>query len=193
MIDNKVKVINLFAGPGCGKSTGAAFVFSMLKMLGINAELVTEFAKDKTWEENFKALNCQPYVSGKQIWKMDRCIGGVDIIVTDSPLVLSILYNRDSNIEPAFTEVILSKFNEFDNYNYFLKRVKPYNPKGRNQSEKESISIDHTTKTLLDKHNISFTEVTGNLDGYIRILNEMTVQLGISDKWEELKGCLKSL
>lgn len=41
-------VVNLFGGPGSGKSTGAAYVFARLKMLGYNAELVTEFAKDKT-------------------------------------------------------------------------------------------------------------------------------------------------
>ena len=45
-------VVNLFGSPGAGKSTGAADVFSRLKKLGINAELVAEFAKDKTWEHN---------------------------------------------------------------------------------------------------------------------------------------------
>ena len=52
-------VINLFGGPGCGKSTAASYIFSKLKMLGINAELATEFAKDKTWEGNMKAITCQ--------------------------------------------------------------------------------------------------------------------------------------
>ena len=41
-------IINLFGAPGVGKSTGAAYIFSKLKMAGMNAELVTEFAKDKT-------------------------------------------------------------------------------------------------------------------------------------------------
>lgn len=40
-------VINLFGQPGAGKSTGAAYIFSQLKLRGINAELVTKFAKDK--------------------------------------------------------------------------------------------------------------------------------------------------
>ena len=44
-------VVNLFGAPGAGKSTGAAYIFAMLKMAGINAELVTEFAKDKVYEE----------------------------------------------------------------------------------------------------------------------------------------------
>lgn len=44
-------VVNLFGEPGAGKSTGAAYIFSALKMHGINAELVTEYAKEKVWEE----------------------------------------------------------------------------------------------------------------------------------------------
>ena len=40
-------VVNLTGAPGAGKSTGAAYVFSQLKMRGINCELVTEYAKDK--------------------------------------------------------------------------------------------------------------------------------------------------
>lgn len=34
-------VINVFAGPGAGKSTTAALVFGLLKSAGVNAELVT--------------------------------------------------------------------------------------------------------------------------------------------------------
>ena len=45
-------VVNLIAAPGSGKSTIAAGVFEELKWEGVNAELITEFAKDKVWEEN---------------------------------------------------------------------------------------------------------------------------------------------
>ena len=41
-------IINLFGGPGTGKSTGAAYIFAKLKMCGVNCELITEFAKDMT-------------------------------------------------------------------------------------------------------------------------------------------------
>lgn len=43
-------VVNPFGIPGAGKSAGAAYVFSKLKMKGVNAELVTEYAKDMVWE-----------------------------------------------------------------------------------------------------------------------------------------------
>lgn len=59
-------VVNLFGAPGAGKSTGAAYIFSKLKMAGINAELVTEFAKDKVWEESKAVFENQAYIFGKQ-------------------------------------------------------------------------------------------------------------------------------
>ena len=95
MTNNKCLIINLFGGPGTGKSTTAAALFYKLKMMGINCELVTEFAKDITWEKNKKALACQPYVFGKQCYRIERCVDQVDVIITDSPLPLSILYNKD--------------------------------------------------------------------------------------------------
>ena len=165
------KVINLFGGPGCGKSTGAAYIFSILKMRGYNCELVTEFAKDKTWEHNSKALSCQPYVFGKQCYRMDRCKDEVDIIITDSPLFLSAIYNDDSDIEPDFTQTVIKKFNEFENYNFFLKRSKEYNPKGRNQTEEEAKILDLKIKNNLYNFIINFLEVDGCKDGYDTIIS----------------------
>lgn len=84
-------VVNLFGVPGAGKSTGATYIFSKLKLAGINAELITEFAKDKVWEENsviFQPDN-QAHIFGKQFYRMNRCKDKVEVIVTDSPLLLS--------------------------------------------------------------------------------------------------------
>ena len=85
-------VVNLFGAPGAGKSTGAAYIFSQLKIKSVNVELVTEFAKDMTWEKNKKALTNQIYMLGNQLQRIYRCQDEVDVIVTDSPLLLNILY-----------------------------------------------------------------------------------------------------
>lgn len=53
---NNPIVINLFGAPGAGKSVASAYIFSKLKMKNINCELVTEFAKDLTWEKREFAL-----------------------------------------------------------------------------------------------------------------------------------------
>ena len=103
-------VVNLFGAPGAGKSTGAAYIFSELKQKGVNAELVTEFAKDKTWEGNTLALSCQEYVFGKQSYRLARCRDDVDVIVTDSPLPLAIVYNTNPALGKDFNNVVLGVF-----------------------------------------------------------------------------------
>jgi ABC-type glutathione transport system ATPase component len=52
-------MVNIYGGPGCGKSTTAAGVFTLLKIHKIDCELVTEFAKDLTWENRHKTLENQ--------------------------------------------------------------------------------------------------------------------------------------
>lgn len=172
-------VINLFGPPGSGKSTGAAEVFAALKKCGVNAELVTEFAKDKTWEHNATALGCQEYVFGKQSYRLARCRNEVDVIVTDSPLPLSIIYNRNPALGDRFNEVVLHVFDTYRNYNYYINRVKPYNPKGRNQTEAESDALGEPIKNLLHSSNIGYRTVNGDDEGYQTIINEIKGVLGI--------------
>jgi hypothetical protein len=166
-------VINLFGTPGAGKSTGAAYVFSQLKMQGINAELITEFAKDKVWENNDEAFKNQAYLFGKQSYRMSRCKDKVECIITDSPLPLSIFYNNDKEVlGENFNKTVLDVFNSYNNLNYLLIRTKPYNPIGRHQTEEESDELKAPMVSLLTDRNIPYTETTGDIDGYQKIINE---------------------
>lgn len=173
MENQNVLVVNLCGAPGAGKSTGAAYIFSRLKMAGINAELVTEFAKDKTWESNTAALSNQVYMFGKQLFKTTRCANQVDVIVTDSPLFLSILYNRQSDektrLPDSFETLVCDIAKHFNNITYLVKRVKPYNPAGRNQTADESDKLYEELKEILEEFNIPYNNIEGNLDGYDQI------------------------
>ena len=175
-------VVNLYAGPGNGKSTGAAYIFSKLKMAGVNAELVPEFAKDKVWEGNVKALANQAYVFGKQYFRLSRLEGEVDVIVTDSPLLLGVMYNKDPRLGEEFNQVIsrVSKSIGDVRLDYFVKRVKPYNPKGRLQSEEESDELSKKTKALLDTELGAvgmWREIPGNIEGYDSVVNDVLEKL----------------
>ena len=166
-------VINLFGVPGSGKSTGSAYIFSRLKMLGVNAELITEFAKDKVWENNTEAFKNQSFIFGKQSYKQSRCKDKVDVIVTDSPLPLSILYNKDPSLTENFNKSVMDVFNSYENVNYLLVRTKPYNPTGRHESEEESNALMQPLKKLLAKRNIVYKEVAGDASGYEEIITDI--------------------
>ena len=168
----KPLVINLFGTPGAGKSTGAAYIFSQLKMMGINVELITEFAKDKVWEDNKEVFKNQAYLFGKQSFKMSRCRDKVECIITDSPLPLSIFYNKDKILGEDFNKTVMNVFNSYDNCNYLLVRTKEYNPIGRHQTEEESDALAAPMVKLLEDRKIIYTKIPGELEGYNQVVGD---------------------
>lgn len=166
-------VVNLFAGPGAGKSTGAALLFAFLKLQKVNVELVTEFAKELAWEgdKEFMANN-QVYITGQQIRRMNRLIGKVDVIITDSPIELGSLYTEDETLQ----KLCLSEGGKwFRRLDFFVSRVKPYNPSGRNQTLDEARDIDQKIKNTVP----GMLEITGDMEGYFRALNIILNVLGV--------------
>ena len=81
-------LINFYPGPGAGKSTYASKLFSYLKSKRIKCEYLTEFAKQLTYEGNKLALDTQMYVTGYQLYMTKVFMKTVDIVITDSPLLL---------------------------------------------------------------------------------------------------------
>ena len=186
--DYNTLVVNLYGGPGTGKSTGAMYITSLLKADGIDAELVTEFAKDKVWEENKEALSNQAYMFGSQYYKISRILGKVAVVVTDCPLLLNIIYNNDERLGNAFNAVVLNVATSFNVMDVFLKRVKKYNENGRMQTEAESDEISARIKTLLDRFRGGYITENGNIEGYKNIhgrIMEYLVQNGIVDNLKE--------
>lgn len=155
-------IVNFFGGPSSGKSTMAASVFSELKWAGVNTELVTEYAKDKVWESSFEVLENQLYVFGKQYHKIKRVANHVDLIVSDSPLLNSLVYDKFNDL--IFKQLVLAKHNEFDNLNFFLTRTKPYCSVGRMQTEDGAVELDNKIFDMLNKEQIKFTVIEGSRD-----------------------------
>ena len=170
-------LVNLFGVPGAGKSTGAAYIFSQLKMMGVNAELITEFAKDKVWEESKEAFNNQAYLFGQQYFRITRCEEKVDVIVTDSPLLLSALYNTSEILGEDFNNLVVKVSKSYNSLNYLLDRDKPYNPKGRLQTEEESNALVPELIKLLEKTNTEYITMKGNIDNYNKIVQKVVDKL----------------
>lgn len=171
-------IVNLYGGPGTGKSSGAAYIFAKLKMAGVDTEYVTEFAKDKVWEGSQKVFKCQFYITGKQTFRVSRCFGEVDVIVTDSPIRLGKIYAD----RIGRTQLGLACVEEADQYRgntieIFLERVKPYNPNGRNQTEEESKEIDKTIRKMLDEQGVPYAVMRGDESGYDQVFEHVMQEL----------------
>ena len=166
-----VKVVNLYGGPGVGKSTTAAGIFSLLKLHDVECELITEYAKDLVWEERFKTFKNQHYIFGKQYHRLWRVADKVDVAVTDCPLMLSIIYgDRYKTTSNNFKKNVVDVVNSFDNLNVVLTRTKEYNSNGRNETEDEAKDVDAAVTKYLCYYCMPFAEVPGNFEGINEIV-----------------------
>lgn len=146
----KTTVINLFGGSGCGKSTTAALLFARMKLLGMHVELVREYVKYWAWNDRKVKEHDQLYLLGKQSAYESMLYGKVDYIVTDSPVLLAGLYQeiRSNGQENYVTEAAKSflsqsRRNGVSYRNFFLERSKPFDTRGRWETEEEAKEIDN--------------------------------------------------
>jgi len=172
-------IIGAVAGPGAGKSTFSGGLFNKLKTSGINCEYVQEYAKTLTWEKNFEALKHQFYVSGVQSYTQDMLIGQVEAIITDSPIVIGLMYYKEENdnIRKAFETYIVESFRRQNNITFFVNRKRKYNPIGRTQKESEAIEIDNRIKKLFQDNALSYIEVDGDDFGLDKAYNIVLKEL----------------
>ncbi len=164
-------IINLFAGPGAGKSTTAAGLFHLLKLKSIKTELVMEFAKDVVYESGDAILDNQFYVTANQhhriwrilqYWKQKNVSNG--FIVTDSPIPLGLMYLKETATADQFKKFVIDEFNQFHNINIFIERVKEHDPVGRVQTKDEAQEIDTQIKQFLEENRVPHYSVTGDKD-----------------------------
>ena len=165
-------IVNLYGGPGSGKSTGAAYLFAKLKMAGVDSEYVTEYAKDKVWEGNQEAFKCQFYITGKQAFRISRCFGKVDVIVTDSPLMLGKIYADRCGL-PILGNACVEAAKRYEGHtlDVIVQRTKEYNPNGRNQTEEEARAIDVAIRNMLGHYNVRPSQIDGDDEGYASLFS----------------------
>lgn len=146
-----MKLINLYSGPGSGKSTTAAYMFAHLKRHNIKTELVGEFAKELIYLGNETQLVNQVYIMGCQYRKLkDLQRHNIDIAISDSPLLLQLTYCRRKDYYEELSALVKKLNSEFQNINVFIKRNKPYQTYGRMQTEKEAKELDQVIWDSMD-------------------------------------------
>jgi hypothetical protein len=148
----KTTVVNLYGGPGSGKSTTAHGLVHILKSSGIEAEFAHEWIKHPVWQGRIDFP--QYYVWAKQQKMIDGLIDKVDVIVTDSPTLLSLIYGTDEF--RSFHQFVIDKFHTVPSLNIYITRVKPFWEKGRYQTEEEARGLDRDIHTML--HDVAEVE-----------------------------------
>ena len=169
-ISQRLRVVELWGGPGSGKSTTAAGLFARLKLdvardlAGkVSVELITEYAKQVTWllahwyphgrpseEAVRRALGQrQAALFGEQWGRLAQLVGQVDVAISDSPLWLCahycdpVLYPRE-----AWSAVIAAHYAQIEVLHVWVRRVKPYETRGRNETEEQAREIDRALRVL---------------------------------------------
>ena len=155
-IKKKPLIINFIGEPGAGKSWASWYISAKLKQNGFKVEYLPEFAKSKLYEHSEKVFTCEPYIFGKQLYKMHSMSDEVDIIVTDSPIILPHFYEKDEQSKELLKQLELYHFNQFNNLNICLMRDHDYKQEGRFQTEDQAEQLHNEMMHFLMLNNIDY-------------------------------------
>ena len=151
-------VINLFGGPGCGKSTVASLLYGELNAKGKNVELVQECAKSWVYFDRKPGEYDPLYFLGQQSFNESVLYGKVDYIVTDSPILLAGVYQEyQSQFLRNYVKIAARKFmqhaesNGIVYHNFLLARPNSYNRSGRFENLEQAKELDDLISTSLSK------------------------------------------
>lgn len=154
----KSKVINLFGGPSDGKSTTAAGLFHYFKVRGHNVEMAMEFPKELVWAGHFHDMTDQLYILAEQNKRVRRLYGKVEYIIAECPMLMGIAY-KPKDYPASFDQYAFDIWNSYRNINILMKRVRPYSPIGRRQSETSALEQRQKIIDVMQRYKISAVEV----------------------------------
>lgn len=168
----KGNVLNCFGGPGIGKSTLAAALYVELKKHSVEVENVMEYPKELVYQERLLSLKDQVFVFANQYHRIWTAAKSNQLVITDSPIMLSMIYNPDTSHH--FNELIIELHKKFNSINIVLKRTpETHSMVGRIHSLTESISVDNRIRAILDERNIEYVEfdpVHDNIQPLVKLI-----------------------
>lgn len=179
----KIRRINLFGGPGIGKSTTAALLYANIKNnlihqnSEVKLELIQEYVKEWAWEGIKIRGFDQVYICANQLRREEIPLrSGVDMIITDSPLILQCIYSNKNNV-PGYNELygIAHAFEkQYPSINIMLDRgSRPYVNHGRYETHDKAIEMDKYIESELKYNVIPYKKIPYNdIDSMVKYITE---------------------
>ena len=162
-----IRRISFYGGPCVSKSTISAQVFCELKKQNRNIELISEFAKDLA----YSGVSIKPYMQlqifAEQVARETRVLisNPETVIVTDSPVLLSIVYAQRYSY-PSWKHLVSIARDmelEYPSLNFFLERGDcPYSQTGRYETLEEAKMMDNMIYRFLEEHNVPLIKIPYN-------------------------------
>ena len=177
------RIICLYGGPGCGKSTTCAGLFYKLKLLDYNCEMNREYIKEWVWEGRTPLEGDQTYFFSKSS-RAERIYikNNLDFIITDSPLILTHFYGlKNDPFEQKYNTSLNMLKNHHDfckehgykTEHFFLQRTKQYNQSGRFEDEHTANEYDKEILKMLNTFNIKYDIITANENSVDIIMDKL--------------------
>lgn len=155
-VHHRPLLINFYSGPGAGKTTVSLELTAELKKAGFNVEYVSEYAKELVLENKAEMLKDQQHVIDEQYRRLDRYRDSVDIIVTDSPLLLGQVYG-EGRISKEYHNQIRAYHDSFDNFNLWVTRGdEAYQQAGRVENLEQAKELDGRIKAMMKANKLYY-------------------------------------
>ena len=152
-----------------------------MKHHNVNAELITEYAKDLVWEGRLHLNRNDIEIFTEQLKRQFRLHGKVDVMITDSPILLSSVYVQP--FDELFHATVMREFKKYNNLNFFIERVKPYMKIGRMETKNGAKAIDDRIVEFLDREQLIYEKRLGDNETINYITGLILKKLGIKQQY----------
>ena len=171
----KTIIVNLYGVPGAGKSTCGAYIYSNLKMKGVNVKMYwAEYIED-IWPE------CSEFTPQDIQLNIDilEDMTNPQVIINTFPAPMTDFLNQKKYTEEPTPHTL----------NYLLLRVKCYRSEQQHWTEAQSNEMALPLCKFLEASGMKYSAVGGHKEGFDCIIDDIMDKIEEMERWEQFQKC----